>query len=978
MIIYFCDRQLNILGHASTTLPAGNRISQDKLVEDVESGVNSFECFITWDDNTRADLESAIVAGNYILKQSDTAYDSLYQIIETEADTKAQEIYLYAEDAGLDLLNTLCPASTLTGTIEEMLEYFLPDDWAVEIEDAPTTTLTNTWDGESTCTERIRSVVGLWGCELYYNFVIENLEVVSKAVNVTVKRGLQEAIPQLRLNYDIDRIVSTTSIANLVTALNVTGGTPEGSETPINLINYNYSYTDPVTGDVYQVHKPTGQMRNISAMERWSSALDQDGLWVGSYQFDTTEQAMLAGQARAELQKRSAPAVNYEVDFARLPEDAQIGDRVNIIDDEGELYLEARLLQIETCEAEQTKVATLGEYLLKTSGIAEKVAQIAEQVRQQSESDQRIREEVQILAETVGTMLTLEVESNIIAGQAHLKAHLYNGDTEVTTEHSEALYKWVLRKDTGEKLLGRGYTLNVNLEVMGYAGTILCRFIRPELYDLTDHNLIPITDQDGNVIQVSYAGLYAQPVVRRASKFKALNKASNTNNVLRTTPNETGYPVLAREVNLYERGNLDKELKDTLQYFWTEQNGPDAGAHITEVTKEEFLADPTNAGGNLLATSRGIDIRRGAESVASFADEGIKLGGPNGINQVMTNQSLEISTSLLKSLLKFQVDNNTDGTISVRFTFEASTSSTLRVGHLLSITSAEYADGTPATVTLSADGYTITVTNRQNKVLYVRGITDEPQPLYTLGTRVGNGGYYSCVFGRNCQAGGGSSFSAGSNNYVRSTATDSAILCGNSNEIAENIMRSVIMAGYENRISNDNAAVIAGYGNDVSGWAGVAAGYGSKAQGRSQFVIGEYNIAQGTAGTWTANDNVFIVGNGNTSARSNALALKYNGNMTIAGTLTQSSDRRLKDHRAYLGNEAIEFIRKLKPAHFRKDQTDHVGFYAQDVREADPYNCITGEMNGFLTMGYTELIAPLVAYCQSLEARISELENKED
>ena len=128
MIIYFCDRQLNILGHASTTLPAGNRISQDKLVEDVESGVNSFECFITWDDNTRADLESAIVAGNYILKQSDTAYDSLYQIIETEADTKAQEIYLYAEDAGLDLLNTLCPASTLTGTIEEMLEYFLPDD----------------------------------------------------------------------------------------------------------------------------------------------------------------------------------------------------------------------------------------------------------------------------------------------------------------------------------------------------------------------------------------------------------------------------------------------------------------------------------------------------------------------------------------------------------------------------------------------------------------------------------------------------------------------------------------------------------------------------------------------------------------------------------------------------------------------------------------------------------------------------------
>lgn len=381
MIIYFCDRQLNILGQASTTLPAGNRISQDKLVEDVESGVNSFECFITWDDNTRRELESAIVAGNYILKQSDTDYDALYQIVETEADTKAQEIYLYAEDAGLDLLNTLCPAVTLENkTIQQMLVYFLPADWTVNILDAPTTTKTNTWDGESTCTERVRSVVGLWDCELYYSFRIEQLQVKEKFVNVVVKRGLQEAIPQLRLNYDIDRIVTKTSIADLVTALNVTGGTPEGTDTPINLVNYDYSYTDPVTGYVYEVHKPTGQMRNLSAMDKWSSAIDQDGLWVGSYQFDTTDKAILAGQARAELQRLSVPAVNYEVDFARLPEDAQIGDRVNIIDDDGELYLEARLLLIETCEADNTKFATIGEYILKDSGISEKVAQLAAEI----------------------------------------------------------------------------------------------------------------------------------------------------------------------------------------------------------------------------------------------------------------------------------------------------------------------------------------------------------------------------------------------------------------------------------------------------------------------------------------------------------------------------------------------------------------------------------------------------------------------
>lgn len=381
MIIYFCDRELNILGHASTTLPGGIRISQDKTTEDVESGVNSFECILTWDDDTRAELEQGIVAGNYILKQSDTKYDSLYQIVETESDTKEQEISLYAEDAGLDLLNTLCPATTLQNkTMLQMLQTFMPSDWTISIWDAPTTTKSNEWEGESTCTERIRSVVGLWDCELYYTFRVDGLQVKEKILNVVQKRGRQEAIPQLRLNYDIDRIVTRTSIADLVTALNVTGGTPEGSDTPINLKNYDYTYTDPVTGDLYQVDKNSGQMRNLTAMDRWSSAIDSDGLWVGSYTFDTTDKLVLAGQARAELQRRCYPAVNYDVDFAKLPEDAKIGDRVNIIDDDGGLYLEARLLQIETCEADDTKTATIGEYLLKSSGISDMVQALAQEV----------------------------------------------------------------------------------------------------------------------------------------------------------------------------------------------------------------------------------------------------------------------------------------------------------------------------------------------------------------------------------------------------------------------------------------------------------------------------------------------------------------------------------------------------------------------------------------------------------------------
>lgn len=633
MIIYFCDRQLNILGHASTELPQGIRVSQDRTVEDVETGVNSFECVLTWDNDTRSELEAGIVAGNYILKQSDTEYDSLYQIIETESDTKEQEINLYAEDAGLDLLNTLCEGVTLTNkTIEEMLAYFLPTDWAIAVWDAPTSTRTYTWEGESTCTERIRSVVGLWDCELYYSFRIEGLQVKEKIVNVVVKRGLQEAIPQLRLNYDIDRIITKTSIADVVTALKVTGGTPDGQDTPIDLVNYDYTYTDPVTGDLYQVDKTSGQMRNLTAMDRWSSAIDEDGLWLGSYSFDTTDKSILAGQARAELQRRCVPAVNYDVDFAKLPEDAQIGDRVNIIDDDGGLYLEARLLQIETCEADDTKTATIGEYLLKSSGISDRVAQLASDLASQRATDVVIQNQMQVITDTVDAMFTLEVDSDVVLEQATLTARLLKGNKDVKTDYDPNWFKWILRSEKGERLLGRGYTLTVDMGIIGYASTILCRFIRPQLYDLTDHNLVAITDQNLDTIQVSFAGIYNQPVVTRRS-------LKSKKNALRSAPTvEVGDPTVSREVNLYERGTVN----ETVQRFWVTEEGEDAGAHITEVTKEEFEADPQ--GGNLLARSNGIAIRDGLTELASFEADATQIGADGATHGVFSSNFINFVT----------------------------------------------------------------------------------------------------------------------------------------------------------------------------------------------------------------------------------------------------------------------------------------------------------------------------------------------
>lgn len=165
----------------------------------------------------------------------------------------------------------------------------------------------------------------------------------------------------------------------------------------------------------------------------------------------------------------------------------------------------------------------------------------------------------------------------------------------------------------------------------------------------------------------------------------------------------------------------------------------------------------------------------------------------------------------------------------------------------------------------------------------------------------------------------------------------------------------------------------------ASGYASHAQGIYTTAQGYGQTTIGKWNSPIGHASYYDVEqtDPIFIIGSGDSQYnKKNAFTVDWSGNVKVNGTLVHSSDRRLKEHLSYLSTDAIEFIQSLKPAHFKKDNQSHVGFYAQDVEAVDKWNCMTGEMNGFKTLGYSELIAPLVAYCQHLEKRIEELEKE--
>lgn len=379
MIIYFANRSMGIQGSASTGLPGGFTVVEDTKTEEIETGVAVFECRVKFDAENRLQLEAMCEAGNYLLR-SDGDLNEFYTIIEVEVDTKEQTVYLYAEDAGMDLLNEVCPAYEATANHDVawyIKRYTADSGFEIGINEVPDLVKKLKFTSEQTATERLTEIAeGFGGFEISYSFAIHGMEVTHKYINIYQERG-KDVADQLRLNQDIDRITTKKSVANLATALSCTGGTPKGKKDPITLQGYTYD-----DGDFYVDGK---LLKSRQAVAQWSryawevaDASDWQGHHIRQYTYDTTSQATLCSKAIKELKKLRQMEVNYEVEINNLPEGIRIGDRINIVDDGGALYLSARILKLETSICDQKQTATLGEYLLKGSGISAKVEELAE------------------------------------------------------------------------------------------------------------------------------------------------------------------------------------------------------------------------------------------------------------------------------------------------------------------------------------------------------------------------------------------------------------------------------------------------------------------------------------------------------------------------------------------------------------------------------------------------------------------------
>lgn len=392
MILYFADRKMNILGYATTQLKSTYLIVDDKKTEEVESGVSSFECEVSWASKDRLKLETMMDAGNYILRSNGNEKD-FFTIIETNINTSKQTISVYAEDAGMDLLNEVAMPFTSDKAYDiahYIGLYAIDTGFEIGINEIPNLTRKLSWDGETTCTERIASIATQFdNAEISYSFETKGLLITHKYINIFKKRG-KDTGEQLRLGYEIASIATNKSVANLATSLRVTGGIPDGKEKPITLNGYKYD-----DGDFYVWGSRLNSRKALAIWSRyvWDKEPNKlngyTGHIVQAYSYDTTSQKELCAHAITKLKKLCQMEVNYEADIVYLPENVKIGDRVNVVDNEGRLYTSTRVLKLETSVTGRKRTATLGEYLIKDSGISEKVRDLARQFAESTASVSR-------------------------------------------------------------------------------------------------------------------------------------------------------------------------------------------------------------------------------------------------------------------------------------------------------------------------------------------------------------------------------------------------------------------------------------------------------------------------------------------------------------------------------------------------------------------------------------------------------------
>lgn len=306
--------------------------------------------------------------------------------------------------------------------------------------------------------------------------------------------------------------------------------------------------------------------------------------------------------------------------------------------------------------------------------------------------------------------------------------------------------------------------------------------------------------------------------------------------------NETKPPTDDRVANVAKKTAKNANLKaltaqqtaekaktiadNTNQYFWFTSEGTDTGAHIAEIPQSEFT-DPTDpnyqSGGNLLARSNGIAVRNGLTELATFGANGAQIGVEGQSRLIQDFHSLQM------------IDKEGNPYFYVSDLRDASGEATLTYTDVVDDRISYYLPYMPTSI------ISVTINGQTASYIWEEGVQE-----IEITSAIAQDDILEVV-------------------YTTESSDLKAYTLGTRDESAE-----VGAFSYAE-----------GVGVEASGAVSHAQGFHTKAQGTYQTVMGKYN---NLSDPYYNYHTALIVGNGDSdNARSNALAMDWNGNVRIKG-----------------------------------------------------------------------------------------------
>ena len=178
-----------------------------------------------------------------------------------------------------------------------------------------------------------------------------------------------------------------------------------------------------------------------------------------------------------------------------------------------------------------------------------------------------------------------------------------------------------------------------------------------------------------------------------------------------------------------------------------------------------------------------------------------------------------------------------------------------------------------------------------------------------------------------------------------------------------------------------------GYNTTASGYRSTSMGRSTTASDYASTVIGQYN-SSGSSVTnndtsFSTSNTAFVIGNGTDSSnKSDAFKVMFNGDTTVSNDLTVSgdvvisSDARLKSNIVSLGSTLPKLL-QIDGKSYEMKGKQKIGVLAQEIQEVFP-ELVSEDDNEMLAVNYQGLVPVLINALKEQEDKISRLENLVD